>query len=157
MIPLAESVPYKNTQGLAIIARRTPKGIRPGLPNPLSVAYASPYCGGKSLAAERLRKLAGGRTIVWLAVGSERAVLTYLADGKVQLGVARVATITALEKELPGTWSIIQGVGDAPAWVLAANRRLPVALRDRVERKILTLPANTMSGMGFQNFSSPKP
>ncbi len=157
MIPLAESVPYKNTQGLAIIARRTPKGIQPGLPDPLSVAYASPYCGGKSLAAERLRTLADGRTIVWLAVGSERAVLTYLADGKAQLGVARVATITALEKELPGTWSIIQGVGDAPDWVLAANRRLPVALRDRVERKILTLPANTMNGMGFQNFSSPKP
>lgn len=156
MIPLAESVPHKHEQGLAIIARDAPKESKLRLSNPLSVAYASPYCSGKSIATGKLHKLANGRTIVWLAVGSERAVLTHLADGKVQLGIVRVATITALEKELPGTWSIIQHAGDAPAWTLAANRQLPEELRDRVKKKVLALPAEAMSGTGFQNFSSPR-
>ncbi len=157
MIPLAESVPNRREQGLAIIARDTAQGTKFRLSDPLSVAYASPYCSGKSIVTKKLHKLADGRTIVWLAVGSERAVFTHLADGKAQLGVVRVATITAREKELPGTWSIIQNGGDAPAWTLAANRRLSPELRDRVEKKILALPAEAMKDTGFQNFSSPRP
>ena len=157
MLPLAESVPYKHEQGLAIIARDAPQGTKLRLSDPLSVAYAGPYCSGKCIVTEKLPKLVHGRSIVWLAVGSERAVFTHLADGKAQLGVVRVATITALEKELPGTWSIIQNAGDAPAWTLAANRQLSAELRDHVEKKVLALPAEAMKGTGFQNFSSPRP
>jgi phosphonate transport system substrate-binding protein len=154
MVAIAKSVSNRHIPGLAIVYRGSMAHGFKLSSNPLTVAFASPYCSGRIIAEKTLHRLATGHQLTWVAEGSERAVFTALADGRATLGVVRTATVKALEKELPGTWSILTSAGAAPAWTLTANRQINPAIRAQARQNVLKLPLNTMGSAGFMRFNA---
>lgn len=153
MLPIAQSVPRHDLHGLAIIRRdmSTP-GTGPST-GPLRIAFASPYCSARSLAKAKLLRLAGNRPVTWVPEGSEHAVFTALAENRATLGIVRTATVMALEKELPGIWSIVQSAGRAPVWTLVGKRQLPLGIHSAVKQQVAKMPLNVLDTAGFMRFS----
>jgi phosphonate transport system substrate-binding protein len=139
--------------GLAIIRRDMPSPSAAPSTGPLRIAFASPYCSARSLAKAKLLHLAGKRPVIWVPEGSEHAVFTALAENRATLGIVRTATVMALEKELPGIWSIVQSAGRAPVWTLVGKRQLPPRIHSAVKQQVAKMPLNVLDTAGFMRFS----